>query len=60
MADIYAVVGEHWEDPNRLLLLGDDGLDHDFALLDGTTAPVEPDEAWDADAALLPLEEVAG
>ena len=59
MATVFAVVGERREDPNRLLLLGADGQHDDLALPDGTTAPVEPDEAWVVDED-PPAAEIAG
>jgi hypothetical protein len=43
---VLAVVGEHHDDPDRLLLLGEDGRHYEYQLSDGTTIPVVPDEAW--------------
>ena len=51
MTTIFAVVGEHRDDPNRLLLLGDDGRHYAHRLPDGPTTPVEPDAQWVVDAA---------
>ena len=60
MTTVLAVVGEHREDPNRLLLLGADGQLYGLALPDGTTASVEPDEAWVVDGDPPPAAEIAG
>jgi hypothetical protein len=57
---IFTVVGEHSEDPDHLLLLGSDGVHYDYALPDGPTTPIEPDEAWAVDENPPPAEEVAG
>ena len=57
---VFAVVGEHRDDPTRLLLLGADGRHYAHALPDGPTIPVEPDERWAVDAAPPPVEEIAG
>ena len=51
MTTVFAVVGEHRDDPNRLLLLGDDGRHYGHRLPDGPTTPVEPDGRWVVDAA---------
>jgi hypothetical protein len=48
---IFAVVGERRDDPNRLLLLGDDGRLYDLPLPDGPPVPAEPDGAWAVDPA---------
>jgi hypothetical protein len=57
MTTIFAVVGEHHDDPDRLLLLGTDGQYYQYQLLDETTSPVNLDESWDLDADLLPLDD---
>jgi hypothetical protein len=41
-----AVVGESKEDPQRLLLLGEDGNYYAYSLPGGNPRPVEPDESW--------------
>ncbi len=46
MAVVFVAVGEHRADPDRLLLLGEDGRFYAHALPDGTTTPVEPSEDW--------------
>ncbi len=43
---VLAVVGESRDDPDCLLLLGEDGRHYRYQLTDGTTMPVVPDEAW--------------
>ena len=60
MISVFAVVGEHHDDPNRLLLLGADGRHYAHDLPDGPTTPVEPDGAWNLDEVQLALEEVGG
>ncbi|MDP9363745.1 MAG: hypothetical protein M3Q10_05875 [Chloroflexota bacterium] len=48
MTNVFAVVGEHRAEPDRLLLLGDDGRYYAFAA-DGRPAEVEPGDAWSLD-----------
>jgi hypothetical protein len=43
---VLAVVGERRDDPDCLLLLGEDGRHYRYQLTDGTTMPVVPDDAW--------------
>lgn len=50
MTNVFAVVGEHRAEPDRLLLLGDDGRYYAFAA-DGRPAEVEPGDAWSLDEA---------
>ncbi len=57
MTNIFAVVGEHRENPDHLLVLGDDGTYYDYALTTGQTAATEPDESWCTDAHATELEE---
>ena len=54
---VLAVVGESRDDPDCLLLRGEDGRHYQYQLTDGTTMPVVPDEAWliDADHAAFDL-----
>lgn len=49
MTLVFAVVGEHREDPDRLLVLGEDGHHYDYRLPTGQALPTEPDEAWEVD-----------
>ena len=46
-----AVVGENKDDPDQLLLLGDDGQYYAYYLLDDDTRPIEPDVdgEWDVE-----------
>jgi hypothetical protein len=48
---VFNVVGENRDDPDCLLLLGDDGQHYRYHLLDGTTAPAELDDHWVIDSA---------
>ena len=48
MPTIFAVVGQHERDPDRLLLLGDDG--NHYQLDPARDAPVPAsDDGWDVD-----------
>ena len=49
MTNVFAVVGEHRAEPERLLLLGEDGRYYAFAA-DGRPTEVEPTGAWRLDA----------
>lgn len=61
MPVVFAVVGEQRDDPDRLLMLGEDGRHYDYRLDSGQTAPVEPDEEeWRVDAGSAPGEETLG
>ncbi len=57
---VFAVVGEHRDDPDHLLVLGADGQHYDLHLPDGVTLPVEPDEEWRVDPSHPDTDEVAG
>jgi hypothetical protein len=46
----FLVVGEHREDPTRLLLLGADGHYYAYALDGGATTHVEVDEEWSVES----------
>jgi hypothetical protein len=43
------VVGEHREDPHRLLLLGSDANYYAYSIPDGNTIPVTPDGEWNVE-----------
>lgn len=60
VATVFAVVGEHEENPDRLLLLGDDGRYYQYDLSTEATAPVEPEVGWVVDYELPTLEEMNG
>ena len=49
MTNVFAVVGEHRDDPDRLLLLGDDGRYYAARSPDSQPTPVEPTEEWTVD-----------
>ncbi len=49
MTNVFAVVGERFDDPNHLLVLGEDGSYYDYTVTTGHAAPTEPDETWTAD-----------
>lgn len=46
MANLYAVIGEHGTDPDRLLVIGEDGQHYAWELSTDETVPVEVDEGW--------------
>lgn len=48
MTNIFAVVGEHRREPERLLLLGEDGRYYAYRA-DGAPMQVEPGAAWNVD-----------
>lgn len=48
MTNVFAVVGEHRREPNRLLLLGEDGRYYAYTA-DGQLSVVEPTESWRLD-----------
>lgn len=60
MPTVFAVVGENRDDPDRLLLLGDDGRHYQYELPAGTTTPVVPDEQWLIDPNPPGVEELVG
>jgi hypothetical protein len=57
---VFAVVGEHRDDPTCLLLLGEDGQHDAYRLLDGAVLAIEPDDAWRVDGARPPLDALTG
>jgi hypothetical protein len=44
-----AVVGENKDDPEQLLLLGEDGNYYAYNLPEDDTQPVEPDDRWNVE-----------
>lgn len=50
MTNVFAVVGEHREEPTRLLLVGDDGRFYAYATDDTTPTEVDPSDEWAIDA----------
>jgi hypothetical protein len=53
MTNVFAVVGEHRDQPERLLLLGSDGHYYAFAGSDRDPVEVEPSDEWDIEEADL-------
>jgi hypothetical protein len=49
MTNVFAVIGEHREQPERLLLLGADGRYYTNAASVGSPVEVEPTEEWALD-----------
>ena len=49
MTTVYSVVGEHRDDPTRLLALGSDGRHYALDFPTGDASPTEPDDAWRLD-----------
>ena len=41
-----AVIGERKDDPDQLLLLGENGSYYAYSIPTDTVAPIEPDENW--------------
>ena len=54
MATSYAVVGEHRDDPDRLLLLGDDGRHYVLDLPDTVSTLPRVDDEWTIDPEIVP------
>jgi hypothetical protein len=49
---LYAVIGEHDTDPDRLLVIGEDGQHYAWYLTTDETIPVDVDDGWRIDANL--------
>lgn len=49
MTNLYAVVGEHHDDPAHLLVLREDGQYYDWDLTTERTRLVEPGDEWHLD-----------
>ena len=49
MINLFAVIGEHDSDPDRLLVIGEDGQHYAWELATDETVPVEVDERWRID-----------
>ena len=54
MTNVFAVVGAHREQPDRLLLLGDDGHYYAYAAPGGQPTEVDPSEDWEFDGDRTP------
>jgi hypothetical protein len=50
MPTVYSVIGEHRDNPDRLLALGSDGKHYALTLPSGATAPTEPGDEWAIDS----------
>lgn len=44
-----AVVGEHKDNPEELLLIGPDGSYYAYSPTKGNPEPVEPDDTWEVE-----------
>ena len=53
MTNVFAVVGEHRQEPERLLLLGDDGHYYQYAVPGGHPTEVEPSDEWEIDEGVV-------
>ncbi len=60
MTNIFAVVGEHRDNPDHLLVLGEDGSYYDYTVTTGHTIPTEPNPSWTTDVDISELDEVLG
>jgi hypothetical protein len=49
MTNVFAVIGEHRERPDRLLLLDADGRFYTYDSAEGPPVQVEPTEEWQID-----------
>jgi hypothetical protein len=58
MTNIFAVIGEDRDDPDRLLVLGADGQHYAYHIAEGTTAPVELNDEWTFDPNPPPRDEL--
>ena len=58
MATIFSVIGAHQEDPDRLILLGDDGHHYQLELPQVNPTPVEPSDEWQLDQPSPSLDEL--
>lgn len=52
MATIFSVIGAHQDDPDRLILLGDDGHHYQLELPGDTPTPAELTDEWRIDQPL--------
>jgi hypothetical protein len=60
MTNSFIVIGERRDDPDHLLVLGDDGAFYDYVVETGQALPVEPDATWLTDGSLPEVEESFG
>jgi hypothetical protein len=59
MSNVFAVVGEDRDDPDRLLILGEDGQFYRYVFTDGVVTPVQPDDGRVIEPNAPPVEKVA-
>lgn len=59
VTNLFGAIGEHRDDPTRLLLLGADGQYYDYPLPDGPASRVEPGEDWVVDETAPDAEELS-
>ena len=55
----FQVIGELKDNPERLLLIGDDGQCYAFDVLHGDITPLEVDDSWAVDVSFPSTERVA-
>lgn len=60
MAHEYNVIGEHKDDDEHLLVMGDDSQPYDYCLTRETIEPVEIDERWEIDEPQGGAEDLSG
>ena len=60
MANEYNVIGEHKDNDEHLLVMGDDGQPYDYCLTRETVEPVEIDESWAIDDPHSSNDDLAG
>jgi hypothetical protein len=53
MTNVFAVIGEHREQPERLLLLGGDGRYYTYGSAEGPPVEVKPTEEWELDEVVV-------
>jgi hypothetical protein len=51
--NVFAVIGEHREQPEKLLLLGGDGRFYTYVSAKGPPVQVEPTEEWELDEVVV-------
>jgi len=48
----FQVIGERGDDPQQLLLVGNDGRCYTYSLATGAVSVLDPDESWSIDPSL--------
>ena len=49
MTNVFAVVGEHRQEPGRFLLIGDDGRFYAYASTESEPIATKPSDEWELD-----------